>query len=121
MPQLLKLPTMSDPRGSLTVMEKVLPFAIERLFFIHQVTAPRGGHRHKKCRMALVALSGPARIYVQSPNKDHEFLLTQPDQCLLIEPEDWHTMDQFTSHTTLLVLASMGYDKEDYIYEKYRP
>ena len=120
MAQLITLPTMTDPRGSLTVIEKVLPFAIERVFFIHDVHGARGGHRHKKCRMAMVALSGGVEVFVQNLSSEQKFQLTHPGQCLLLEPEDWHSMDHFDRSTSLVVLASMGYDKDDYIYERYR-
>jgi hypothetical protein len=118
--KIIELPTFSDSRGSLSIVEKCLPFAIKRAFFIYDVTAVRGGHRHIHTQMALVSLGGKVRVYCQNPTGEEEFWLTKPNQCLLLDPEDWHTMDQFDPHTTLLVLASHEYDKADYITEKYR-
>lgn len=121
MPEMMTLPIKTDPRGSLTVVEKILPFAIRRVFFIFSVTGKRGGHAHKKTHMALICVSGEATIRGQSPQgADWSYRLTSPTQCLWLKPEDWHEMDGFSEHATLVVLASEDYDKADYIYEKYR-
>ena len=120
MPQLVELKTMTDPRGSLSVIEKILPFDIKRIFFIYGVSAPRGGHGHRRTQMAMVCLSGSCRVLVQTPEKNMEFYLNNPSQCLILEPRDWHTMDQFTTHASLVVMASEDYDKNDYITEPYR-
>ena len=120
MPTLIDLPTFSDSRGKLTVLERILPFEIKRVFCIYDVTTSRGGHGHKKTKMALIALSGSVTIHCQSPSTDAEYKLNSPAQCLVLEPEDWHSMDNFSEHATLLVLASEEFNKEDYFYEKYR-
>ena len=120
MAKLIDLKTIMDARGSLTVIEKVLPFAIQRVFFIHDVNAPRGGHGHRKTQMALICVSGSCRVSVQTTEKNLEFQLDQPSKCLILQPSDWHSMDQFTENATLVVLASENYDKDDYIHEPYR-
>lgn len=120
MAKLIQVPTMRDERGALTVIDGALPFEIKRVFYIYDVTSKRGGHRHVHNRMGLVALSGSIEINVQTPNEDLHFHLKSPDQVLLLEPEDWHTMDNFTKGSTLLVLNSHSWDKEDYVYEPYR-
>jgi hypothetical protein len=45
-------------------------------------------------------------------------VLQTPGQCLLVEPEDWHTMT-FGKEAVLLVMASHLFDKNDYIDEGY--
>lgn len=119
MPRLLAVKTMKDERGSLSVIEDELGFAIRRVFYIHDVKAPRGGHGHKRARIAMVAAHGEIRVRVQSPEGDSEFLLSTPESCLLLEPEDWHQM-HFSPGAVLLVLASEKYDPDDYFYEPYR-
>ena len=120
MAHLVELKTLIDERGSLTVLEKILPFTIKRIFFIHDVSAQRGGHSHRKTKMAFICLSGSCRIHVQTLEQNIEFHLTKPSQCLILNPSDWHIMDQFTTHATLAVLASEEYDKDDYVLEPYR-
>lgn len=79
----------------------------------------RGGHRHKETWQALVCISGSCRVLNDNGFKQEEFILDTPQKCLVLAPEDWHVMDQFSSDAILLVLANQFYDKEDYIYEPY--
>lgn len=120
MAHLINLPTYSDERGTLTVMEKLLPFEIKRFYCIYNVTSRRGGHRHRKTIQALVCLGGSCEVYVNDGLKEETVLLDSPSKCLILQPEDWHTMDNFSHGSTLLVFSSEYYDKDDYIYEEYR-
>jgi len=115
----LDLPTFEDERGNLTVVENVLPFDIKRFYHIYDVTSQRGGHRHIKTVQALICLNGSCDVYVNNGNEETTFSLTSPTQSLILQPEDWHTMDAFTEGSTLMVFASENFDKTDYINEKY--
>ena len=120
MAQLMRLPTYRTERGNLSVIEKELPFTIKRVFYIYDVDeSTRGGHRHKKTHQAVICLNGSCRIYNNNGNTERNFILDTPDKCLLLEPADWHKMDEFTKGSVLLVLASEYFDPEDYIYERY--
>jgi hypothetical protein len=119
MPRIVSLRTFKDDRGSLTVVEKETGFAIRRVFYIYDVKSARGGHGHKRTRTALIAVSGTVVVKGQSPVKDFEYVLESPDQCVLLEVEDWHTME-FSQGAVLLVLASEEFSPSDYFYEKYR-
>ena len=119
MAHLIILPTFSDERGVLTVVEKLLPFEIKRFYYIYDVKGERGGHRHKKTTQALISLGGSCEIYVNNGEYEETFLLDSPSKCLILEPKDWHTMDKFETNTTLLVFASEYYDVDDYIDERY--
>jgi len=120
MAKLITLPTFKDERGSLTVVEKLLPFEIKRFYYIYDTTTKRGGHRHKKTIQALICLGGSCEIYINNGNKKEIILLDSPDKCLILDPKDWHTMDNFSSGAILLVFASEHYDISDYIDEEYR-
>jgi dTDP-4-dehydrorhamnose 3,5-epimerase-like enzyme len=115
----IELPSFEDDRGCLTVVEKLLPFEIKRFYYIYNVNTQRGGHRHKKTVQALICLNGHCDIYVNNGIVEKTYLLTSPSQCLIIEKKDWHTMDNFSQGSTLLVFASEFYDVNDYIDEKY--
>jgi hypothetical protein len=119
MAYIINLPIFSDDRGSLTVVEKVLPFEIKRFYYIYNVVGERGGHRHKKTRQALISLGGSCEVYVHDGKHENAFLLDRPDKCLILNPSDWHTMDQFSTNSTLLVFSSEFYEKDDYIEERY--
>lgn len=120
MAQLINLKTFTDKRGNLTVIEKVIPFDIKRIFYIYGVDdSERGGHRHKKTIQAAICLKGSCTIFNDDNSKEENFVLDTPDKCLLLKPEDWHKMYDFTEDAILMVLASEFFDADDYIYEPY--
>lgn len=119
MASLITLSTHTDKRGHLTVFEKV-PFSIKRVFYIYGVDdSRRGGHRHKTTFQAAICVKGSCTIFCDDGAKQGEYLLDTPDKCLLIDPEDWHIMYDFTPDAILLVLASTEFEQSDYIFEPY--
>ncbi len=67
---------------------------------------------------ALVCVSGTYKVYIHKGEIEEIFDLDSPDKCLL-EPQDWHTIYDFSKNSVLLVLSDRFYEQEDYIYEKY--
>lgn len=116
---IIKLPSFHDERGSLTVIEKILPYDVKRVYYIYNITNKRGGHRHIKTSQALISLNGSCEVFVDDGSIQETFLLDNPSKCLIVEPKDWHTMDKFAEGTVLLVLSSEYYDEDDYIVERY--
>jgi hypothetical protein len=119
---LLNLQTHTDKRGNLTVIEKIIPFEIKRIFYIYGVdNSTRGYHRHKKTIQAAIAIQGKCRIVSKSGEgcPEDEYLLDTPWKCLLLQPEDFHWMDNFSKDCILMVLASENFDKDDYIFTPY--
>lgn len=120
MAQLINLKTFTDPRGNLTVIEKTIPFDIKRIFYIYGVdNSIRGKHRHKKTIQAAVCLVGSCTIYSHNGTEEDIFMLDDPSKCLILSPEDWHKMYDFSPNAILMVLASEYFDADDYIYEPY--
>lgn len=117
---LLKLPTFSDGRGALSVLDGTLPFPMKRIYWIYGSDGKtRGGHRHRQTRQALVAVHGSVSIHMDDGLHVEDILLESPDQCLLVDPKDWHTM-AFTEGSVLLVIASHSFDRNDYVDEGYK-
>ncbi len=114
----IKIPTHTDLRGKLTVIDKLLPFEVKRVFMIYDVTSERGGHRHVQCTQALIALNGEVSVYCHNGKTKETFVLTAPSEALIVPPEDWHTMT-FSPGAILMSLASHHYDKNDYVHESY--
>ena len=120
MAEIIMLPTHTDERGSLTVIEKIIPFQIKRIYYIYNCSdLERGGHRHKKTIQAMICLKGSCTVDWNNGKESSSVKLELPDNLLLLYPEDYHIMRDLTSETLLLVLASEHYDKADYIYENY--
>lgn len=112
---ILDLPTFTDPRGALTVLEGALPFPVVRTYWIYDAEGQtRGGHRHINTRQALIAISGTVAVYMNDGITEDTITLSRPGQCLLVEPKDWHTMT-FGPGAVLLVMSSHPYDRSEYI------
>lgn len=120
MATLYPLKTFASENGNLTVFEDIIPGTIERVFYIYGVgQIPRAGHRHHRAWNALICLNGRCRVYSHNGRVEETFYLDDPRQCLVLEPEDWHIMDEFSEEAILLVVSNQPYDKADYIYEPY--
>ncbi len=112
---ILRLPTFTESRGSLTVLQDALPFDVARSYWIYGADGQtRGGHRHRNTRQALIAMSGTVSIYMNDGVSNEIVTLAHPDQCLLVDPKDWHTMT-FGPGSVLLVMSSHRYDPSEYI------
>jgi hypothetical protein len=120
MAHLIDLTTFTDVRGNLTVIEKGIPFDIKRIFYIYGVNDEvRGGHRHHTTTQAAICLKGSCTIYNCDNIREDVFVLDAPSKCLLLNPEDWHQMYDFSADAILMVLASTLFDPADYIFPKY--
>ncbi|CAM3335545.1 MULTISPECIES: sugar 3,4-ketoisomerase [Saccharibacillus] len=117
--RLITVKENGDERGLLTVLEenKNIPFSIKRVFYIYK-TLPgirRGFHAHYKTRQALISVSGSCTVFLNNTIREEDVVLDSPNKILLLEPEDWHEMYDFSEDCVLLVLASELYDADDYI------
>lgn len=122
---IIELKELGDERGLLTVIEEnvSIPFEIKRVFYIYgtKVNVRRGFHAHYKTRQALVCVSGSCKVFLDNIERTTDVLLDSPNKVLILEPNDWHEMYDFSPDCVLLVLASHLYDSEDYIrdYDKF--
>lgn len=120
MARLIHLTTIVHARGKLTVIERVLPFEVKRIFYIYEMDGSvRGGHRHRRTYQAAIAMRGGCVVSSNDGVKQESFVLDNPGTCLLLEPKDWHQMRDFTADAMLMVLASEHFDPDDYIFENY--
>jgi dTDP-4-dehydrorhamnose 3,5-epimerase-like enzyme len=116
MAEMITLPTFSDARGTLTVLEKCLPFEIKRVYWMYGLNGEeRGGHRHLKTAQAAMCLQGACTFKIIKHSKEESYRLDKPYQCLLLPPEDWHELMDFAPNTIVLLVASEEFDKTDYV------
>ena len=110
---------ISDPRGSLIVSEiaSELPFEPKRIFSIFQVPSSeiRGEHAHKKCAQFIICLTGTVRILLDNGCTRREVILDRPEMGIYMPPMIWGTQYRYSPDATLLILASLEYQSEDYI------
>ncbi|MFJ8457685.1 sugar 3,4-ketoisomerase [Lysinibacillus xylanilyticus] len=116
---IIEISTLGDNRGNLSVIESLIhvPFEIKRVFYIYATKegVRRGFHAHHKTRQALISVAGSCKIHLDNAIRKEEVLLDSPNKILILEPNDWHEMYDFSNDCVLLVLASELYDSEDYI------
>ncbi len=115
----IKLKSYKDKRGILTVLDKELKFKVKRVYFIYNAKKTRGEHRHKKNIQALISINGSCKIFTDDGKSKKTFNLNKKNDCLLLEPKDWHYIKNFSKNCILLVLCSEKYKKSDYIETKY--
>lgn len=116
--KLIELPKISDPRGNLTFLEcnKHIPFEVKRVFYLYDVPggAERAGHALKKCDQFLIAMSGSFDVIVYDGKDKQRIHLNRSYSGLYLPPMVWREMDNFSSGSVCLVLASENYSEDDY-------
>lgn len=109
----------SDRKGDISVVENgtTVPFDIKRVYYLYDVPGgeTRGGHAHKHLSQLLMAVSGSFTVNLYDGTKKSSITLNRPYQGLLIKPGIWRDLDNFSSCSVCLVLASEKYDEHDYI------
>lgn len=116
---MIELDKHHHEKGNITVVENnvTIPFDVKRTYYLYDVPGgeSRGGHAHRELKQLIVAASGSFTVTLDDGKVKRTFLLNRPYQGLLIVPGIWRTLDDFSSGAVCLVLASHGYEEEDYI------
>jgi len=118
---IIKLPKITDRRGNLTFIEEEhVPFKIERIYWICDLPGgvQRGDYALKKSREFIIALSGSFDVNVYDGEQLHKVTLNNPAEGLYIPRLHWRYLDDFSTNSVCLVLASNIYLAEDYIRDK---
>lgn len=118
--QLIEVPKIHDTRGNLSVIEgNTIPFKIERVYYLYDVPSgsERGGHSHNDQQEFLIALSGSFDVVLKDGNSEKIITLNKPNFGLLIPTGIWRELQNFSSGSVCLVLASDVFDEDDYIRE----
>ena len=116
--KIINIPVVKDLRGNLGVVEKdTIPFDIKRVYYLYDVPsdAYRGGHAHKEQLELLIALSGSFEVTLDDGKSKRSIILNKPNKGLLIPKGIWRELQDFSSGSVCLVLASDVFDEEDYI------
>ncbi len=116
--RVIDLPKMSDPRGNLTFVEseRQVPFDIKRVFYLYDVPGgeDRAAHANKKLQEFFVAVSGSFDVIVDDGTRQHRFFLNRSYYGLYVPGMIWRKLENFSSGSVCLVLASEYYDADDY-------
>ena len=105
--------------GNITVLEnqKNIPFDVKRIYYLYDIPGgeARGGHAHYELEQYIIAASGSFDVILNDGEKTKNFTLNRPNLALHIVPGLWRELDNFSSGSISLVLASNKYDEDDYI------
>lgn len=116
--RLISLPKIADPRGNLTFVESgsQIPFDIERVYYLYDVPggAERGGHAHRALHQLIIAMSGSFDVILDDGMQKSRIHLNRSYYGLYVTPMIWRELDNFSSGSVCLVLASTRYDESDY-------
>ena len=115
---LISIPKIEDNRGNLSVIENdVLPFEFKRVYYLYDVPsgAERGGHSHIEQKEFLIALSGSFDVVLNDGFEQKTVTLNKPFEGLLINAGIWRELNNFSSGSVCLVIASAVFDESDYV------
>jgi hypothetical protein len=116
--RIIELPRVPDPRGNLTFIEggNQIPFDIRRVFYLYDVPGgeDRGGHAHRDLQQLVIAASGSFDVIVDDGTEHARFSLNRSWYGLYVPPMIWTHLENFSSGSVSLVLASAPYDEADY-------
>lgn len=116
--KIIELPKIADTRGNLTFIEsnKHIPFDIRRVYYLYDVPggAERGGHAHKALHQLIVAMSGSFDVVLDDGKDKRRVHLNRSYFGLYVCPMIWREIDNFSSGSVCMVLASNFYDETDY-------
>ncbi len=117
--KIIQLPKFLDERGNLSFIEELnhIPFKIERTYWIYDVPGgeTRGGHAYKENQEFIVALSGSFDVVLDDGAEKKTFHLNRSYYGLYVPNGLWREMENFSTNSLALVLASVPYSEEDYI------
>ena len=116
---MIDFPKVHDVRGNLSYIESTnhIPFEIKRVYYLYDVPsgAKRGGHAHKELEEIIIALSGSFDVIVDDGFEKKSFFLNRPHYGLFIPAGVWRTIENFSSNSVAILLASEFYQENDYI------
>jgi hypothetical protein len=116
---IIQLPKNHSFAGNITAVNngEEIPFDVKRIYYLYDVPGgeERGGHAHLKLKQFILAASGSFDVTLFDGTNKKVVSLNRPDKALHIVPGIWRELNNFSSGSVCLVLASEVYEEEDYI------
>jgi hypothetical protein len=116
--ELIEIPKIGNVLGNIGVIENgTMPFEMKRVYYLYDIpsSAKRGGHSHKNLVQVLVAIAGSFDVILKDGVSKRKVTLNKPNVGLLINKNIWRELENFSSGSVCLVVASAVFDEEDYI------
>lgn len=117
--EIIDIPKVHTNTGTISILENQnnFSFKVKRIYYLYDVPSgvERGGHAHIKLEQFIVAASGSFDIILDDSKRKRKISLNNPNKALYLIPGIWRTLENFSSGSICLVLASEIYHEEDYI------
>lgn len=121
---LVDVPTFTDERGAISVMDKELPFEVKRVFWLHHIQEgkDRGAHALLESEEIMIAIHGSFVVDLDDSETKTSIVMDDPSKGLIIRPGVWFRTHSYKDDGVSLILASEEYarDKYTYDYEEYK-
>lgn len=119
-PTIIDLPKFLDRRGNLSFIEQGqhIPFNIARTYWVYDVPGgeKRGGHAYRTNQELIVALSGSFDVVLTNAKGERRvWHMNRSYYGLYVPNMWWRELENFSTNSLALVLASTPYDGADYI------
>lgn len=119
--KLIELPKIFDERGNLSFIEALrhVPFTIARAYWIYDVPGGevRGSHAFRQQEEFIVALSGSFDVVLDDGETQRKYALNRSYRGVYVPKLMWRTLENFSTNSLCLVLSSLPYDEEDYLWD----
>lgn len=121
---IIDVPTFTDERGAISVLDKELPFVVRRVFWLHHILEgkDRGAHALLDSSEVMLAVHGSFVVDLDDTETKTSILLDDPSKGLMIRPGVWFRTHSYKDDGVSLILAEEEYarDKYTYDYEEYK-
>lgn len=116
---LIDVPTFTDDRGAISVLDKELPFQVKRVFWLHHIAEgkDRGAHALLEGMEIMVAVHGSFVVDLDDGTEKMSVLLDEPSKGLIIRPGVWFRTHSYKEDGVSLILADEEYNRERYTYD----
>ena len=116
---LVDVPTFTDERGAISVMDKELPFQVKRVFWLHHIVEgkDRGAHALLDSNEIMVAVHGSFVVDLDDTVNKVSILLDDPSKGLIIRPGIWFRTHSYKKEGISLILAEEEYARDRYTYD----
>ena len=117
--ELIKVPSFMDERGTISVMDKEIPFQVRRVFWLHHIVEgkDRGAHALLDSNEIMVAVHGSFIVDLDDGNNKTSILLDEPSKGLMIRPGIWFRTHSYKNEGVSLILAEEEYARDKYTYD----
>lgn len=116
---LIDVPTFTDERGAISVMDKELPFELKRVFWLHHIQEgkDRGAHALLEGMEIMIAVHGSFVVDLDDGVSKVSVLLDDASKGLIIRPGIWFRTHSYKDDGVTLILADEKYSRDRYTYD----